>query len=102
MINLDGSHEAWLIYSDWLEDQDNELCRQIRSDLEDEINNWCYEYRYSGVGGDDEKVGNGVGSVGNVHFGHLGQFVGGVSGASVGGGIAGGIAGGIGGSRKLL
>jgi hypothetical protein len=60
MINLDGSHEAWLIYSDWLEDQDDILCHQIRAELEDDIDNWIYDpYYYHGlnVGGVGHYVG---------------------------------------------
>jgi hypothetical protein len=67
MINIDGSHEAWLIYSDWLEDQDDSLCHQIRSELEDEIDNWdleCLHHRGRYVGSDmwnADVVGDSVG-----------------------------------------
>jgi hypothetical protein len=84
MINLDGSHEAWLIYSDWLEDQDDELCHQIRSDLEDDIENWTIEYQYrfntKGVVGDGvSRIGSfgGICSVGGC--GVVGKRVGGDS-----------------------
>jgi hypothetical protein len=108
MINLDGSHESWLIYSDWLEDQDDSLCHQIRSDLEDDINNWIYEYRFPlGVGGGftatggfsavgvsvgggfirGRVLGTGVG-VGNVSGGGVAFSAVGVS---VGGGYRGGL-----------
>jgi hypothetical protein len=90
MISLDGSHEAWLIYSDWLEDQDNDFCHQIRSDLEDEIENWNwnYDYRYypSMIVGDGISYvgGNGIGSRVGCDIG-----VGGDDNNMVGGGIDG-------------
>jgi hypothetical protein len=94
MINLDGSHESWLIYSDWLEDQDNELCHQIRFDLEEDTNNWTYEWRnhVRGVVGDSVVS---VGSLGGIDvvggWGVIGRCVGGVVGKSycVGGGVVG-------------
>jgi hypothetical protein len=107
MINIDGSHESWLIYSDYLEDQDDPLCHQIRQELEDEINNWTSESRYlyrgSFVGG---VIVGSVGGIGGVSVGDgVGTGVVGVGDSSggnragycVGGGrinIAGGVVGG--------
>jgi hypothetical protein len=99
MIKIDGSHEAWFIYSDWLEDQGNELCHQIRSDLEDDVDNWIYEYRYLGVGGDNKIVGSvgGDGNVGSIDV-YFGKGVGGrTAGSTVGNKIAGSVVA----SRKL-
>jgi hypothetical protein len=59
MIKIDGSHEAWLIYADYLEDQDNPLCYQIRQELEEEITTWMYDYPSIGVGGFGLDIGVG-------------------------------------------
>ena len=111
MINIDGSHESWLIYSDWLEDNDNPLCHQIRSDLEEEIDNWTFEHCYhreiysSCVGGGGflgEYVGGYVGGVhsirvyGRVYGSDVGGDVGGVGASDVDGGFGVGY-GGVGG-----
>jgi hypothetical protein len=93
MINLDGSHESWLIYSDWLEDQDDSKCYQIRSDLEDDIDNWTFEscYYYGGVG---YMVGGGDFGVGDFNYIISAGYV-------VGGGVDGGDGGDVGGVRRI-
>jgi hypothetical protein len=76
MINIDGSHESWLIYSDWLEDQDDELCHQIRAELEEDIDNWVFESRHYRGGG----VGGSVGVGGSMSVGGRGVVAIGVGG----------------------
>ena len=85
MFTLDGSENSWLVYADWLEDQDIDA-RHIREPLF--VNNWRYEYRSgAGVGSVSVVVGyvGGVGVVGSVGYvgGGFGDGVGGFG--SVGG-----------------
>jgi len=92
MNPIDNSDFAWLVYCDWLADNERYTEEQeIRENITNpENNNWDYEYRFSGVsggvgshvGGGD--VGSGVGSVGGG-VGVVGGGVGGVVGGGVGG-----------------
>jgi hypothetical protein len=44
MFRLDGSETSWLVYADWLEDQDLDA-RHIREPLF--VNSWTYEANYN-------------------------------------------------------
>ena len=43
MFKLDGSEISWLVYADWLEDQNKpNFIRSLLSEYQ--LNNWCFEY----------------------------------------------------------
>jgi hypothetical protein len=48
MFELNGSETSWLVYADWLEDQ-NIDASNIRNFVHP-INEWCYEIRFAGIG----------------------------------------------------
>jgi len=100
MNPIDNSDFAWLVYCDWLADNERYTEEQeIRENITNpDNNNWDYEHRFGfGVG----HVGGGdVGgfSVGGVGFG--GGVGGGGSGVDVGGvGVGGGVVGSFGGGN---
>jgi len=105
MNPIDNSDFAWLVYCDWLADNERYTEEQeIRENITNpENNNWDYEHRFGfGVGhvggGDvgDFSVGGGdVGGVGGGDVGGVGGvgFGGGVGGVGVGGGVVGGVVG---------
>lgn len=74
MFKLDGSQTAWLIYADWLEDQNLPANFIREAACEIETNWWYREYLSGGgVGGGDFphitwQVGNSVGASSSNRF----------------------------------
>jgi hypothetical protein len=44
MFHLDNSEFSWLVYADWLEDQDIDATHIRSLVVEPTTNDWCYEY----------------------------------------------------------
>jgi len=100
MIPINNSDTAWLIVTDY--NQDNDLHYiDLREDIHNPaINQWYYEYKRIGIGfGGIGFVGVGVVDVGVGGYGY-GVGCGGVGGGGIG--CGGGVGGVVGSSAKFL
>jgi hypothetical protein len=68
-FTVNGSDTDWLVYADYLEDQDIDAAHIREGVAETQSNQWIFEYRYfsDSVGGDDIRLPEVVGSVCFVH-----------------------------------